>query len=151
MIVVKVELHTPGWVKTLGTMCIDNIGGTEKIGDYRVRVFRKGAERENGYRYLEPFEMVRHRKPIREGRVLGHRRLLEPVWNLVLKSLGAVAYGPGATAEEELGGPEAQEAALDPACCHYPERTDARGRTWWPVFDGWMNCTHYKLKNGEPT
>lgn len=84
MIVVKVELHSAitGQVTELARMVIDNIGGTRTKGDYRCRAYRKGSP-------LHPLK----RNIIREGQVDGHRRLAEPVWNLVAKALGKMGYG----------------------------------------------------------
>lgn len=88
MIVVPVQLYSAvtGRVSNLGTLVIDNVGGTRDRGDYRVRVYAKGADRDGAV------AMVMHRKPIREGRVVGHRRLAEPVHNLVAKALKETGY-----------------------------------------------------------
>tara|TARA_Y100000310_G_scaffold211266_1_gene212027 strand:- start:7064 stop:7330 length:267 start_codon:yes stop_codon:yes gene_type:complete len=82
MIVVKVELHSAitGKVKTLGQMIIHNVGGTEKSGNYEVKVARKndvGDLRKNFF------------TPLRTGRVQNYPRLSYNVWRLVLRSLRA--------------------------------------------------------------
>ena len=89
MIVVPIQLYSAvtGKVTTLGTLVLDNIGGTKDRCDYRVRVYRKGAEA-NG-----AASMVRTAKPTREARVLSHRRLAEPVGNLIAKAMKEVGYG----------------------------------------------------------
>lgn len=91
MIVCEVKLHSAidGRTEDLGTLVIDNIGGTRTRGDYRCRMYRKGdAERVGGVRRLIPLA-----KPSREGRVLGHARLAEPVHSLVAKALKEMGYG----------------------------------------------------------
>lgn len=94
MIVVEVKLVSAisaARDTELGTMVIFNRGVSEdrKRGDYGVRMYRKGAlKRWNG----DSREMVVHEKPIRKGKVLGHRRLAEPVHNLVAKGLSALGY-----------------------------------------------------------
>lgn len=90
MIVVTVELHSAqdGRTEELGTMIIDNVGGTRTKGDYRCRMYRKGeVERVNGARRLPA-----NSKPIREGEVLNHSRLSEPVHNLISKALKNMGY-----------------------------------------------------------
>jgi hypothetical protein len=86
MLVIPIQLHSAisGEITTIGTMVIDNIGGTQVLGDYRCRMYRKS---ENNISSL-----IRDGKPIREGRVNGHARLKEPVQNLVLKALEALNY-----------------------------------------------------------
>ena len=91
MIVCEVKLHSAidGRTEDLGTLVIDNIGGDRTRGDYRCRMYRKGdAERVGGVRSL-----TAKAKPSREGRVYGHRRLAEPVHNLVAKALKEMGYG----------------------------------------------------------
>ena len=73
----------------LGTMVIDNVGGTRTTGDYRCRMYKKGERK----RHPTDWAMVRTAKPTREGQVLGHKRLAEPVQNLVAKALKAMGYG----------------------------------------------------------
>lgn len=91
MIVAPINLISGinGISTNLGTLVIDNQGGTHTKGDYRCRMYRKGA--------LEKYRnnaalLVRDAKPIRTGLVKGHARLIEPVHNLVLKSLSAMGY-----------------------------------------------------------
>lgn len=74
----------------LGTLVIDNIGGDRTTGDYRVRMYRKGALDKCGG---HGGQLISTCKPIREGRVLGHKRLAEPVSNLVAKALKELGYG----------------------------------------------------------
>ena len=88
MIVVRVELWSAisGKRTELARMTLDNIGGTESSGDYRVRTLRGRSEEQL------------HRAMIlgtvqREGRVMGHARLALHVWNLVAKALIAMGYG----------------------------------------------------------
>ncbi|MHB9878281.1 hypothetical protein ACSMXM_01250 [Pacificimonas sp. ICDLI1SI03] len=84
MIVVKVELWSAisGQVTTLARMDIDNIGGCQNKGDYRVRTFKGRSD-----------EALARRTVQREGRVLQHPRLREHVWNLVAKALSSMDYG----------------------------------------------------------
>lgn len=90
MIVCEVKLHSAidGRTEDLGTLVIDNIGGTRSRGDYRCRMYKKGdAERVGGVRAL-----LDKAKPTREGRVFNHARLAEPVHNLVAKALKDLGY-----------------------------------------------------------
>ena len=89
MIVVPYMLWSAvtGEVENLGTVIIDNIGGTTRRGNYRVRAYAKGVDG-NGI-----IQMVATKTPIREGKVLGHRRLAEPVGNLIAKALNELGYG----------------------------------------------------------
>ncbi|WP_066546807.1 hypothetical protein [Sphingomonas sp. CCH15-F11] len=89
MIVVPIQLYSAvtGEVENLGTIVIDNIGGTRARGDYRVRAYAKGAA-EAGF-----LHMVSRARPIREGRVFGHRRQAEPVGNLIAKAMKELGYG----------------------------------------------------------
>lgn len=94
MIVVRVELAS-AISRTrdtdLGTMIIANMGVSEdpKLGDYDVSMFRKGAiEQCEG----DARKLVRTKAPTRIGKVLGHRRLDEPVHNLVAKALASMGY-----------------------------------------------------------
>ena len=92
MIVVKVELWSDinGQKTELARMLIDNIGGTVQRGDYRCRALR-GRSDEALTR-----SMLRADQPeavTREGRVIGHARLREHVWNLVVKALTGMGYG----------------------------------------------------------
>jgi len=88
MIVVKVELHSAitGHIINLGTAIIANVGGSETLGNYKAQAYRKGTE-------IETLYQRRDIKPIRNGSVENHKRLSEPVWNLVWKALGAMGYG----------------------------------------------------------
>ena len=91
MIVIKIELHSAntGRETDLGTMIIDNIGGTRTSGDYRCRMYKKGeVTRVNG-----AWRLFANSKPIREGFVFNHKRLQEPVQNLITKSLKEMGYG----------------------------------------------------------
>ncbi len=80
MIVVKVELHSAitGQVKLLGSMIIDNIGGTTQRGDYRVRVGNK-----NNAADLRRIMT----SPQRTGEVRDYPRLSYNVWRLVVRAL----------------------------------------------------------------
>jgi hypothetical protein len=95
MIVVRVELASGisrGRDRELGTVIIDNVGCSAdgKVGDYRVRAYPKGAiDKHAG----DPRCLVAMAKPHREGTVNGHRRLAEPVNNLVAKALASMGYG----------------------------------------------------------
>lgn len=91
MIVVDIDLRSAvtGARTNLGTMVIDNVGGTRTRGNYRCRMYRKG-ERD---RHESDWRMAANAKPIREGRVLNHARLAEPVQNLVTKALKEMGYG----------------------------------------------------------
>lgn len=78
MIVVKVELHSAitGRVSTLAQLMIVNDGKSPEWsrGDYDVWLLSK-----RGAKY-------------KQGRVVGHRRITESVWRLVLKSLAALGH-----------------------------------------------------------
>ena len=78
MIVVKVELH--GYhskkITLLGQMIIGNEGGTDKRGDYSVKVGRKGSTLRQVYD-----------KPLRLGTVTNYPRLSYNVWRLVMRAL----------------------------------------------------------------
>ena len=84
MIVVRVELHSAvtGQVTQLAHAVIDNIGGDAVRGDYRFRSFRG----------RDALTLSKHVVQ-REGRVFGHLRQREHVWNLVAKALSSVGYG----------------------------------------------------------
>lgn len=90
MIVVRVELHSAitGQQTELARMVIDNIGGTVQRGDYRARTLR-GRSRDALDRAMRSLP----RQVQREGRVVGHARLREHVWNLVSKALIGMNYG----------------------------------------------------------
>ncbi len=84
MIVVRVELHSAitGAVSELGRVLIDNQGGTQQRGNYRVRSLRGRSS-----------EQLDRGTVQKEGAVMNHPRLAEHVWNLVAKALKAVGYG----------------------------------------------------------
>lgn len=65
----------------LGRTYIHNIGGTQKSGDYHVRVCRKGD--------FEPSEqkIVHGEGCTRTGEVLKYPRLAYNMWRLVIRSL----------------------------------------------------------------
>lgn len=88
MIVVRVEIWSAidGQRTELARMTIDNIGGTTQCGDYRTRTLR-GRSEEALARAMVAGGVQR------EGRVLGHARLREHVWNLVAKALIGMRYG----------------------------------------------------------
>ncbi|UIJ46905.1 hypothetical protein LZK98_08175 [Sphingomonas cannabina] len=90
MIVVRVELWSAvtGDVTELARMTLDNIGGTQQLGDYRVRTLR-GRSAEALQRAMLTGGVQR------EGKVLRHPRLREHVWNLVAKALTGLGYGGG--------------------------------------------------------
>jgi hypothetical protein len=73
---VKVELEhgRTGEKRTLAELRIENIGGAEECGDYRV------------------YEVGNPDAVPGSGRVRGHDRLTEPVWALVVKALKSVGY-----------------------------------------------------------
>lgn len=79
MIVVTVELWSAvDRQKTeLARMVIDNIGGTQTTGNYRARTLI-GRSKDALDRALHTIPM----RTQREGRVIGHARLREHVWNL---------------------------------------------------------------------
>jgi hypothetical protein len=100
MIVVEIKLASAlgrDRDRELGTMVIENITSERthlesmgRKGDYCCRMYRKGA--------LNKFKndsrlMVYKSTPTREGQVLGHARLAEPVQNLVAKALKEMGYG----------------------------------------------------------
>lgn len=88
MIVVRVELWSAvtGEVSELARMTIDNVGGTDQLGDYRTRTMR-GRSAEALHRAMLNDTIQR------EGKVIGHPRLREHVWNLVAKALSGMGYG----------------------------------------------------------
>lgn len=92
MIVVKVELWPHGdqaRAENLGTVWIANTGGSASRGDYKAAATRKGEA-------LPPWQVYRGGNatsaPTREGTVIDHPRLAEPVWSLVRKVLIALDY-----------------------------------------------------------
>lgn len=111
MIIIRVELLSAvtGQRTELAQMWIDNQGGTKTLGNYRARTLRGRSAKD----FTRPVFQ-------REGRVNGHARLKEHVWNLVAKALGSMGYGQnggarGTTAEinaaRELPGLKSNEAA----------------------------------------
>lgn len=75
-----------GQRKSLGLLVIDNVGGNDERGDYRVRMFDEGLDhRLAGY-------IIRNHAPIREATITGHARLTEPVGSLVAKALNELGY-----------------------------------------------------------
>ena len=90
MIIVKVELWSAidGRKQELARMVIDNIGGSETKGDYRTRTLRGRNARALDLAMLGMPATVQ-----REGKVIGHARLKEHVWNLFAKSLSGMGYG----------------------------------------------------------
>lgn len=91
MIVIRVELWSAvsGQKSELARMVIDNIGGTTNLGDYRCRTLRGRSEDALDRALLT----MSGTGTQREGRVLGHARLREHVWNLVAKALTGMGYG----------------------------------------------------------
>ncbi len=99
MIVVEIKLLSAISIdrnQELGTMIIDNITSEDKHlstcgkkGDYRARMYRKGDLKKHG----NARSMVANARPIREGSILGHSRVTEPVHNLVAKALTSMGYG----------------------------------------------------------
>ncbi len=79
----------------LGLLIIDqqdtSHGG--RRGDYRVRMYRKGTKLFKNEGRGWSFAHGTNPKPIREGSVLNHARLTEPVQNLVAKALKELGYG----------------------------------------------------------
>ena len=87
MIVVRVELMSAitGQTTELARMHICNEGGTGTRGDYGVYVLR-GRDRDA----LD--KSWRNERYVHTGKVEGHARLSEHVWNLVGKALTAAGY-----------------------------------------------------------
>lgn len=65
----------------LARLVIDNIGGTETKGDYRVRVL-KGRDK----------VALDKGSVIKQAAVRGHPRKAQHVWNLVAKALHEAGY-----------------------------------------------------------
>lgn len=88
MIVIRVELWSAvtGQRTEIARAMIDNVGGTERIGNYAARTYRGRNERD-----LD--RAMRAETVTRTGRVDGHRRLDLHVWHLVGKALAAMGYG----------------------------------------------------------
>jgi hypothetical protein len=96
MIVVRVELWSAinGKVTDLGTVMIDNVGGTDTRGDYRARAYSKGVWKRFA-RYLQPrpaWALVKKAKPNRIGSITNHPRKSAPIWTLVRKALESMEY-----------------------------------------------------------
>ena len=89
MIVVKVELWSAitGEKRELARMLIDNVGGSEEIGNYRVRTLRGRSSQA-----LDSAMARRLPGVTREGAVEGHYRKRDHVWHLVGKALSAIGY-----------------------------------------------------------
>ena len=92
MLMIKIELWPYGrqdQAQELGRLWVANTGGTRTKGEYKTAVMRKGEIRcpwEHGRGGNETAE------PVREGVVLDHPRLSEPVWSLVRKALEGMGY-----------------------------------------------------------
>jgi hypothetical protein len=88
MIVVRVELWSAitGERTEIARAVIDNIGGTEQLGDYRARSLRGRSRAALDAAWAG-------KAVVREGEVRGHPRLREHVWNLVAKALASMGYG----------------------------------------------------------
>lgn len=90
MIVVKVELWSAiTHQKTeLARMVIANEGTNDnpRKGDYSVATMR-------GRNEISLHKAMMSRTHTKEGKVVGHNRLQEHVWNLVAKALAAMSYG----------------------------------------------------------
>lgn len=93
MIVIRVELWSAitGEKTELARMVIDNVGGTAYRGDYRCRSLR-GRDEDALDRSMRTINTTQAGVQ-REGRVEGHARLREHVWNLVAKALASMGYG----------------------------------------------------------
>lgn len=88
MIVIRVELWSAidGKKTEIARAMIANVGGTEKVGDYRGETYR-------GRDDAALTRAMLRRAVTREGKVSGHRRLDLHVWHLVAKMLAAMGYG----------------------------------------------------------
>lgn len=110
MIVVKVELWSAitGQRSELARMVIDNIGGTTERGDYRTRSLRGRSEADL---HAAMLKSLRDQGAVqREGKVLGHARLREHVWNLVAKALTGMGYGQNGGAKVPANDDQANAA-----------------------------------------
>lgn len=94
MIVVRVELWSAvtGNITELARMTLDNVGGSNQLGDYRVRTLRGRSAQALDRAMISGTVQ-------REGEVHRHPRLREHVWNLVAKALASMRYGPAAQPE----------------------------------------------------
>ena len=104
MIIVRVELLSAvtGGTTELARMHICNEGGDMNLGDYGVYVMR-GRDADA----LKRSWM--NRIFTRQGKVLGHPRKREHVWNLVAKALLATGYRAGATTTRSVSTSEKHE------------------------------------------
>ena len=84
MIIVRVELHSAitGKVSEIARAIIANNGGTDELGNYDVGTFRGESAEELNQLQME-----------RRGKVEGHPRMDQHVWNLVAKALAGMRYG----------------------------------------------------------
>lgn len=83
MIVVKLELHSAidHTITEVGRMYLTNDGtGTDEIGNYDVKIMRKGVSNSNGavWKY---------------GKVVRHSRKAVTVWILIVKAISACLKG----------------------------------------------------------
>ena len=87
MLVIRVELHSAvtGKVTEIGRMLIDNIGGTDTVGEYRARVLRGRSANAFAQRVVQ-----------RTGLVLAYPRKALHVWHLVARALAGMGYGRAA-------------------------------------------------------
>ena len=95
MITVEIKLISaisPDRDQELGTMVLDNIGNSPngRQADYRARMYRKGALKQFN---CDARTLVAKATHTREGVVLGHNKLAEPVQNLIAKALTSMGYG----------------------------------------------------------
>ena len=85
MIVVKLELWPRGdesKKSEIGRTYINNIGGSNNIGNYKVRVMKKRQEN------VPPKEVFRNQKGIlRTSTVYNYPRLSYNVWRLIIRAL----------------------------------------------------------------
>ena len=84
MIVVKLEMWpggNPAKAREIGRTYINNVGGTEKRGDYDVRVCRKGHVDHHVKVFREGKGIVRR------GHVSNYPRLSYNVWRLIIRAL----------------------------------------------------------------
>jgi len=93
MLVVKIEMWPKGdktKARVLGEAEIANVGGTQEVGDYDVRLLKWGAGR----------------RTWKKGRVTGFPRLKLGPWDLLYRALAAIVAGRNqGTARPEHGAP----------------------------------------------
>lgn len=79
MIVVKIELHSAvtGQITEIGRAIVCNVGGTQRRGDYRVAVARRGVT-DNRQILVSPQ---------RAGEVKNYPRLAYNVWRLIARAV----------------------------------------------------------------